>query len=77
MATYTVKSPDYPTSKPAYQSTEWRRKRGYRPDVRYEAFTVALICACAGVREEVYEDDVLIWQSLNCKPATSLVGGAG
>lgn len=69
MATYTTKSPDYPNCGPAYESTETRPGRGNRRiDVRSQALTVAELCACAGCREEVFEDGRLIWQSLNCQP---------
>lgn len=63
---FTVQSPDYPGSLPAFRGTQdgYRRAR----DERQTAFTVAEIAALFGVREEVFCNDVLIWQSLNCKP---------
>lgn len=71
MTTYTVQSPDYPGSGPAYQATERKPGRGRRRiDIRTQAFEVAELCAAFGAREEVFQDDTLIWQSLNCRPAT-------
>ncbi|MBE2198096.1 MAG: hypothetical protein IAE79_05760 [Anaerolinea sp.] len=64
---FTVKSPDYPAgSLPAFRGTQHGDRKAR--DERYAAFTVAETCAFFGVREEVFQNDVLIWQSLNCKP---------
>lgn len=64
---FAVKSPDYPDCLPAFRSTQNGDRNAL--DVRDLAFGVAETAAWFGVREEVFQNNTLIWQSLNCRPA--------
>lgn len=63
---FTVKSPDFPDSLPCFRGVQ-AKYRGAR-DECWVALSVAEISAMFGVRQELFCNDALIWQSLNCRP---------